>query len=89
MARMGGGVGTVVQRSYVSSTVMDKNGKKHQEKYFSNNVAHRGNDGKTVKFLKTVKKAKINEILKKRSLKDRRGIETPRKASTESAKRGC
>ena len=50
MARMGGGTGTVVQRSYVSSTVLDKNGKKHQEKYFSNNVAHRGNDGNTVKF---------------------------------------
>jgi len=54
--RMGGGPGTVVQRSYVSSTVIGKDGKKHQEKYFANNVAHRGSDGNTVSsFKKTVR----------------------------------
>lgn len=45
------GQGTVIQKSYVSSTKMDNNGKKVQEKYYQNNVAHRGADGNTVKII--------------------------------------
>jgi len=44
------GPSTMIQRSYVSSTVVGKDGKKQQEKYFSNNVAHKGIDGNTVVF---------------------------------------
>ena len=50
MGRMNG-PGTVIQKSYVSSTVIGKDGKKQHEKYFSNNVAHKGTDGNTVNFI--------------------------------------
>lgn len=33
------GPGFCVQRSYVNSTKLDKDGRKYEEKYFSNNVA--------------------------------------------------
>lgn len=42
------GQGTVVQRSYVSSTKLDSNGNKIEEKYYKNNVAHKGYDGNTI-----------------------------------------
>lgn len=65
MARNNGS-GTVIQRSYVSSTTIGKDGKKQQEKYFSNNVAHKGHDGNIVlfrlkKFFTEYLKKKISE----------------------------
>jgi hypothetical protein len=42
--------GTVIQKSYVSSTRIDENGRRVEEKYFNNNIAQRGDDGNTVKY---------------------------------------
>lgn len=42
--------GTVIQKSYVSSTRIDENGRRVEEKYFNNNIAQRGEDGNTVKY---------------------------------------
>lgn len=89
MARNNGS-GTVIQRSYVSSTTIGKDGKKQHEKYFSNNVAHKGNDGNIVFFFvfkKLLKEYFIKKI--KRFPKSKKGIVIPEKELIGWAKREC